>query len=39
VLDCYVFETLGEVHRMTADWITRYNEVRRHESLGNVAPR
>lgn len=39
VLDCYVFETLGEVRRMTADWIPRYNEVRRHESLGNVAPR
>ena len=26
VLDCYVFETLGEVRRMTADWIVRYNE-------------
>jgi putative transposase len=39
VLDCYVFETLGEVRRMTADWITRYNEIRPHESLGNVAPR
>jgi putative transposase len=34
-----VFETLGEVRRMTADWITRYNEIRPHESLGNVAPR
>ena len=39
VLDCYVFETLGEVRRMTADWITRYNEVRPHESLGDIAPR
>ena len=39
VLDCYVFETLDEVRRMTADWITRYNEIRPHESLGNVAPR
>jgi putative transposase len=39
VLDCYVFETLGEVRRMTADWITRYNGIRPHESLGNVAPR
>lgn len=39
VLDCYVFETLSEVRRMTADWITRYNEIRPHESLGNVAPR
>jgi putative transposase len=39
VLNCYVFETLGEVRRMTADWITRYNEIRPHESLGNLAPR
>jgi asparagine synthase (glutamine-hydrolysing) len=30
---------LGEVRRMTADWITRYNEIRPHESLGNIAPR
>ena len=39
VLDCYVFETLAEVRRMTADWINRYNEIRPHESLGNIAPR
>jgi transposase InsO family protein len=24
---------------MTADWITRYNELRPHESLGDIAPR
>lgn len=39
VLDCYVFETLEEVRRMTADWITRYNEQRPHESLGDRPPR
>jgi putative transposase len=39
VLNCYVFETLGEVRRMTADWITRYNEIRTHESLGDLTPR
>lgn len=39
VLNCYVFETLGEVRRMTADWLPRYNEQRPHESLGNLAPR
>ena len=39
VLDCYVFETLGEVRRMTADWIVRYNEQRPHEALGNLSPR
>ena len=39
VLDCDVFETLGEVRHVTADWITGYNEIRPHESLGDVAPR
>ena len=39
VLSCYVFETLGEVRRMTADWLVRYNEQRPHESLGDLAPR
>ena len=39
VLDCYVFETLDEVRRMTADWLVRYNEHRPHESLGNLSPR
>lgn len=39
VLNCYVFETLGEVRRMTAEWLVRYNEQRPHESLGNLAPR
>jgi putative transposase len=39
VLNCYVFETLGEVRRMTEEWQRRYNEERRHESLGNLSPR
>lgn len=39
VLDCYVFETIGEVRRMTAEWISRYNEQRPHEALGNRSPR
>jgi putative transposase len=39
VLNCYVFETLGEVRQMTSEWITRYNEIRPHESLGNLSPR
>jgi len=39
VLNAYVFETLGEVRRMTADWIVRYNEQRPHESLGDLSPR
>ena len=39
VLNCYVFETLNEVRRMTAEWIKRYNEQRPHEALGNLSPR
>jgi putative transposase len=39
VLNCYVFETLGEVRRMTEERQRRYNEERRHKSLGNVTPR
>jgi putative transposase len=39
VLDCYVFETLNEVRRMTSEWITRYNELRPHEALGDLPPR
>jgi putative transposase len=39
VLNCYAFETLGEVHRMTAEWITRYNEIRTPQSPGDLTPR
>ena len=39
VLNSYIFETLSEVRRMTADWLTRYNEQRPHESLGNLSPK
>ena len=39
VLNAYVFETLDDVRRMTADWLARYNELRPHESLNNLSPR
>jgi putative transposase len=39
VLNCYVFETLGEVRRMTADWIKRYNKIRTLEALDTLTPR
>lgn len=39
VLNCYVFETLSEVRRMTQEWLVRYNQHRPHESLGNLSPR
>lgn len=38
VLNCYIFETLGEVRRMTEAWLSRYNNKRPHESLGNLSP-
>ena len=38
VLECYVFHTLGEVRRMTRDWLQRYNGQRPHETLGNLTP-
>ena len=39
VLNCNVFEILGEVRRMTTEWLLCYNEQRPHESLGNLAQR
>lgn len=38
VLDCYVFETLDEVRRITEEWRYRYNHERSHESLGRLPP-
>jgi putative transposase len=38
ILDCYVFNTLSEVRRITEDWIHRYNHERPHESLGRLPP-
>lgn len=38
VLDCYVFEILEEVRRMTEEWRHRYNHERLHESLGKLPP-
>jgi putative transposase len=39
VLNAYVFESLNEVRRMTAEWLIGYNERRPHESLGDLSPR
>ncbi|MBX3618252.1 MAG: transposase [Nitrosomonas sp.] len=35
VQDCYVFETLNEVRRMTEEWRYRHNHERPHESLAD----
>ncbi len=38
ILDCYVFDTLDEVRRITEEWRQRYNHERPHESLGRIPP-
>jgi len=38
VLNMYVFNKLSEVRAITEDWLIDYNEVRPHESLGNIPP-
>ena len=38
VLDMYVFNKLSEVRSITENWLTDYNEVRPHESLGDLPP-
>lgn len=38
VLNCYVFESLHEVRRLTEDWMYRYNHERPHEALGRIPP-
>jgi len=38
ILDMYVFQTLSEVREITDNWVMEYNEIRPHESLGNLTP-
>ena len=38
VLDMYVFNRISEVREITEDWLPDYNELRPHESLGDLPP-
>ena len=39
VLNAYLFETLGDVRRVTDRWLVEYNEERPHDALGRTPPR
>ena len=38
VLDCYFFNNLNEVSKLTEDWIKVYNTERSHDSLNDMTP-
>ena len=38
VLDAYIFTSIGEVQRLTDEWLTTYNEQRPDDALGRVPP-
>ena len=38
VLDCYLFNNLNEVSKLTEEWIKVYNTERLHDSLNYMTP-
>ena len=38
VLDMYVFNSMSEIREITENWLVDYNEIRPHESLGDLPP-
>ena len=38
VLDAYLFSSLDEARRITADWLHDYNSICPHAALGNQTP-
>ncbi len=39
VLNCYAFEDLDDVRRITEDWMHTYNTIRPHQALDGISPR
>lgn len=39
VLGAYLFSSIEQVQVIADDWLTQYNEYRRHDALGGVPPK
>jgi putative transposase len=39
ILDLFLFKNIGQVQRLTDEWLQHYNDQRPHEALDNLTPR